>query len=205
MAAEADAFGRAAQAHRINSYNDSLSGFAESELPTDVTALERWYFSIELIGIESASVLPQYSMASKHCSVEAVQDSQVREQCSELAELLVTRGTTLLYLGTGENIGARTGWSARRVRDLAQERDALMQAIVQATSTRMPTATPADDSDLWSCQRVEFGNIYMRQRVQLGEVGAARDALERSGESVQELAQKQNEFIEKIRRDALAR
>jgi hypothetical protein len=117
MAAEADAFDRAAQAHRINSYSDSLSGVAESELPTDATALERWYFSIELIGIESASVLPQYSVASKHCSVEAMQDSQ---------------------------------------------------------------------------------------RVQLGEVGAARDALERSGESVQELAQKQKEFIEKIRRDALA-
>jgi len=33
LAAEADAFGRAAQAHRINSYYDSLSAFADPELP----------------------------------------------------------------------------------------------------------------------------------------------------------------------------
>jgi hypothetical protein len=200
MAAAAGAFGRAAQAHRTNTYDDSLSAFADPELPKDVTALERWYFSIELIGIESATVLPQYSVASKYCSIEAVQDSSVRQQCDAIAELLVNHGTTLLGLGAGENIGARTGWSAQRLNQLAQERNALMQAIMQTTASATPAS--ADDHDLWSCKRVELGNIYMRHRVQLGEIGAARDALERSGESVQELAQKQNEFIENIRRDA---
>jgi hypothetical protein len=145
--------------------------------------------------------LPQYSAASKHCSIEAVKDSDVREQCGAVAELLVNHGTTLLDLGAGENIGARTGWPPQRVDGLAQERNALMQAIMQATSTATPA--PADDYDLWSCKRVELGNIFVRQRRQLGEVGAARDALGRSGESVQELAQKQIEFIEGIRRGVL--
>jgi hypothetical protein len=73
----------------------------------------------------------------------------------------------------------------------------LMQAIMQAT--------PTNNDDLWTCDGVRRGNAYMGQRVRLGELGAARDALERSGETVAESAQKQRDFIEKITRDAQQR
>jgi hypothetical protein len=116
------------------------------ELPSDVTPLERWFLATELIGIESATASLEYANASKHCSVDAMHDGDVRQQCNALAELLVSKGTTLLDLGIGTNIGARAGWPKTRLAGLAKERDALMQAIMQTT--------PTNNDDLWTCDGV---------------------------------------------------
>ena len=196
-ATEAEAFAHAATAHKINSYSDSVYTFAEPELPQDVTPLERSYLATEVIGVEAAIGLPQYSVASQHCSTIAMQDSTVQQQCRSLAELLVTKGTNLLDLGLGKTIGARAGWPSERVKDLVLEQRALMQSIMQQV--------PSDEDNIWTCDAVSHANAYMTQRVRLGEIGAARDALERSGESVEELAQKYTEYMDNIRRDALTR
>jgi hypothetical protein len=192
-AAEADAFNQAAKARRIDSYYDSLLAFTEADLPTDATPLDRWYLAVAVMGIEAATALPEYGVTSKHCSTEAMQDDNVRQQCGALAELLVTKGTTLLDVSIGATLGARVGWPKGRVDGLAQERDALTQAIMQAA--------PIGNDDLWTCNGVERGNAYVHQRVQLGELGSGREARERSGETAEELAQRQREYIEKLQRD----
>jgi hypothetical protein len=196
-AAEADAFNQAARARRIDSYDDSLLAFTEADLPKDATPLDRWYLAVEVMGIESATVVPEYGVMSKHCSTEAMQDDNVRQRCGALAELLVTKGTTLFDVSIGATLGARVGWPKRRIDGLAQERDALTQAIVQAT--------PTGNDDLWTCNGAERGNAYVHERVQLGELGAGREARERSGETAQELARKQREFIESMQRDVMRR
>jgi hypothetical protein len=196
-AAEADAFNQAAKARGIDSYYDSLLAFTEADLPTDATPLDRWYLAVGVMGIESATAVPEYGVTSKHCSTEAMQDDNVRQQCGALAELLVTKGTTLLDVSIGATLGARVGWPKRSIDDLAQERDALTQAILQAT--------PTGNDDLWTCNGAERGNAYVHERVQWGELGAARDARERSGETAQELARKQREFIESMQRDVMRR
>ena len=48
-------------------------------------------------------------------------------------------------------------------------------------------------------------NAYVVQRVRQGELGAARDVLERSGETVDAMAQKYTQYMDNIRRDALSR
>jgi len=191
---EAAAFARAANAHKTDGYNFSLYAFAEPELPSDATPLDRAYLAVELIGIESAVGSLQYRSASLHCSDAAMQDDGVRQQCSALAELFVSKGTNLLDLGFGARLGARAGWSKTRVASLMDERDALMQVIAQVG--------PGNSDDHWTCDDVSRGNAYMNQWARWGELGAARDALEWSGETVAELAQKQRDFIDKMRRDA---
>jgi hypothetical protein len=196
-AAEVDAFSHAAKAHKVDAYSDSLFAFSAPELPQDLTPLARAYFATEVIGIEAAVGAPQYGIATQHCSREDMQDSNVRQQCASVAELLVRKGPTLLDLGVGRIIGARAGWPSDRVNGLLQEQHALMQAIVQVT--------PSDDNDrLWTCETVSQLNAYMVQRVRLGEIGAAREALERSGESIETMAQKYDQYIDSIRRDALS-
>jgi hypothetical protein len=192
-AAEADAFSQAAKARRIDFYYDSLWAFAEADLPTDATPLDRWYLAVAVMGIESATAMPQYNVALKYCSTEAIQDSNVLQQCGAMAELLATKGTTLLDLGIGASLGARVGWPKGRVDGLRQERDALMQTIM--------LATPTGNDDLWTCNGAERGNAYVHARVQLGELGSAREARDRSGETAEELARKQKEYIEKLQRD----
>ena len=124
-----------------------------------------------------------------------MQDPDLRQQCSSLAELLVSRGTTLLDLGVGIIIGTRVGWSAQRVNDLTLMQKALMQAITQAT--------PSDNDNEWSCDGVRRFNVFMDERVRLGELGAARDALEHSGESVEALAQKHDQYMAVLQDRAL--
>jgi hypothetical protein len=193
-AAEADAFSQASNASRIDSYYDSLLAFTEADLPTDATPLDRWYLAVGVMGIEDATALPEYGLASKHCSTQAAtRDDNVRQQCGTLAELLVTKGTTLLDVSIGATLGARVGWPKGRVDGLKQERDALTQTIMQAT--------PAGNDDLWTCNGAERGNAYVHERVRLGELGSAREARERSGETAEELARRRREYIEKLQRD----
>ena len=194
-AAEAEAFGRAARAHKTDRYTDSLYGFAATELPADASPLEQWYFAVEVIGIESAMGLPYATAAVKHCSIEAMQDSSAKDECSALAELMVSKGTTLLDLGLGSGIGARAGWPSSRIDTLTQHRKALMYAIVQST--------PAGIDDMWTCKGAERGTLYVMRRAQLGEMGAAAEALGRSGETSRQAAQKWDEYLKALQDDAL--
>jgi hypothetical protein len=196
-AAEADAFNHAAKAGKIDAYNFSLLAYAEPDLPKDVTPLERWWLSVETVGIEAAVGMYQYGIATKHCSAVAVQDSDVQRQCSDLAEVFVTKGTNLLDFIAGTNIGARTGWSKERVADLKQEGDALMQAQMQSVPTGV--------DNQWTCSAVELGNAYVREAVQWGELRATYQALERSGETAADLAAKWREYLARIQREGLQR
>lgn len=194
VAAEAAAFGRAAKASMSDSYAFSMYTFAEPDLPSDATPTERSYLATQVIGIEAATGHLEFGAASKHCSTATMQDSDVRQQCSSLADLWVTRGTTLLDLGVGTGIGARAGWPAQKVKGLKMELDALMQVIGETG--------PASKDDTWSCDAVQRSNAYVSRMARLGEMGAARDELDRSGKTVPELAQKWADFMEIIRREA---
>jgi hypothetical protein len=195
--AETYAFARAANAEKVDAYNDSLYAFSESEMPKVATPLDRFYLATEVLGLESAITTPQYSIAGRYCSLDAIQEADVRQQCNSLAELLVTKGTTFLDLGEGEAIGARAGWPKDRLTDLKQKRYALMQVITQAW--------PTGPDDQWSCDGVRRGNDYMDQRDRLGELGAAREALERSDDTVPALAQKHMQSVDTLLRDASRR
>jgi hypothetical protein len=194
-AAEAEAFSHAALAQKVDSYSDSLLAFTEPELPPDVTPLERAYLATEVIGVEAAMGSPQYRVASQRCSADSMQDNKVQQQCNSLAELLVTKGANLVDLSFGRAIGARAGWPNRRVEALAQEQHALMWVgMEQALS---------ENDQLWTCDAVSRLNARLGQTVQRGELGAARDLLEKSGDSVEQVAQRYTQYMDNITRDAL--
>ncbi len=192
-AAEAAAIDHAAQAHQYESYSWSLSSFAEPAIPSDVTAAERWYLAVEMIGWEAAMQMP-YRPLFQYCSGDAMKDAAVRRRCNALAELLVAKATTLVDFSVGKSLGARAGWPAERIGNLTQQFNASMQAISQATSS--------DPDHQWSCDSVARGNAYMSEWSRLGELGYAREAIERSGETVAELSRKHIEFVDKLMRDA---
>ncbi|HSZ09422.1 MAG TPA: hypothetical protein VK794_12860 [Steroidobacteraceae bacterium] len=195
-ATEAAAMGRAAQAHQYETYNGSLFVFAEPAMPNDVTPADRWYLATEIIGVEAAMPMP-YQPLSQYCSQDAMNDAGVRGQCNALGELLVAKATTLLDLSAGKSLGKRAGWPAERVDKLTQQLNASMQVLNQAV--------PSDEDQQWSCDGVARGNAFMSERVRLGEMGFAREAIERSGETVAELSRKHLDFIEKLTQDAQQR
>jgi len=195
--AEAAAFGQAAVSHRIDAYNFSLYSVTEPLLPNDATPFERWYLARQLLGLEGAFGSLQYGIVWRHCSASAMQDTELRQRCDALAHLLVSEGTTLLDLGLGIAVGARAGWPQAQVASLQQQHDALAQ---------VDTQTEANDSDApWGCDAVSRGNAYTGQRARLGELGALRDALDHSGDSVPKLAQEHRESVDTMMSDARRR
>jgi hypothetical protein len=64
---------------------------------------------------------------------------------------------------------------------------------------------PSDNDNPWSCDSVHRLNGYMTQRARFGELVAARNAVELSGETVQALAQKRIQAIETLQREAQKR
>jgi hypothetical protein len=194
-AAEAAAFAHAAQAHKYESYDWSLFSFAQPAMPSDVTAADRWYLTVDVVGVEAAMPMP-YAPTFQYCSRDAMADTTVHRQCSALAELMVSKATTLLEFSVGKSLGARAGWPAEAVDHLTQQLQASMQAINQMT--------PSDPEQQWNCDSVVRGNAYMSEWEQLGEMGLARQAIERSGETVAELARKYTEHVAKSAREAQA-
>jgi hypothetical protein len=194
-AAEAAAFAHAAQAHQYESYNWSLFSFAQAAMPGDVTAADRWYLTTTVIGVEAAMPMP-YLTQFQYCSRDAMTDATVRRQCNALAELMVNKATTLLEFGAGKSLGARVGWPAELVDHLTQQLHASMQAFRQMT--------PEDPEQQWSCDSVARGNAFMSEWDRLGERGLAQRGIERSGDTVAELARKYTEQIAKWARDSAA-
>jgi hypothetical protein len=178
---EAAAFARAAQAHRYESYDWSLFAFAQASMPSDATAADRWYLTTDLLGVEAAMPMP-YLTVFQYCSREAMSDATVHGQCNAVADLLVSKATTLLELSLGKSLGARVGWPPEVIDKLTQQLNASMQALAQMT--------PPDPDDQWSCDSVARGNALMSEEDRLGERGLANEAIERSGETVAELASK---------------
>jgi len=194
-AAESAAFAHAAQAHQYESYNWSLFSFAQPAMPSDITAADRWYLTTQVIGVEAAMPMP-YQPLFLYCSRDAMADATVRRQCNALADLIVSKATTLLEFSMGKSLGARLGWPPEQVENLTQQLRASMQVIAQMT--------PSDPEQQWNCDSVARGNAYMSEWEQVGERGLAQQAIERSGETVAELARKYTEQMAKLTREAQA-
>lgn len=192
--AENIAFRRAVKASRIDGYDWSLFGFAEPDMPADMTPLERSQLSIWMIGFEAAMYSPQMptSVASRHCSAESVKNDAVRGECSQLAELLVKQGTTLIDFAIGTSIGARTGWPEARVAAMREEKEALEGVWVQSEPE------PGRRESEFSCEIVLRRNYMLHERAQLGEIAAARQAISLSGRTNLELSQSYQEYLNKL-------
>ena len=195
-AAEGAAIARAAQARRYESYNWSLLSFARASMPSDATATERWILTTQVIGVEAAMATP-YQSLFKYCSADALGNPTIHRQCNSLAELMVSKSPTLVEFSIGKSLGARVGWPQERVENLTQELRA-WQEILNREST-------ADPKQPYSCDSVAKGNAFMSQWDELGERGLATQAIERSGESVAELARKYDERLTALTREAQER
>ena len=192
VVAENAAFSKAAKSTMIDGYAWSLFPNAESLLPVGATPLDRYLLTVYVIGVEASLPLPYVPM---HCSAEAVKDKVVRTQCSALAELMVSKGTTLIELSLGISIGARAGWPASRVEALRQRKDALMALMISRDN-------PPSPKDQWTCQTIERGNAFMKDWARVGEIGALQLELERSGKTLSELSNDYQDYADELMRKA---
>jgi hypothetical protein len=195
VSGESADFTRAAQATRVTPYIDSFDAFAAPLLPQDATPLDEAALSLDVFSFGLSRWPPYANAALQFCSVVALQgDDTVRARCNALAELFVAHAGNLLDLGIGRALGERLGWPADRVQDLN-----LLRAAIQEVENE---AVPQDPHAEWSCDGVSRLNAWMRERRQLGELGVGRRAVAQSGQSVAELARKQQMYLDGLMRQA---
>jgi len=160
--AEATDFAHAAQAHKVENAGLSLLTLAQSEMPQDLSPLEKTASAIEFIGLESAWSGPQLGEPLRYCTKDALGKSDLATQCNNVAALLVSRGRSLLEFSIGRRLGERLSWPQDRLDKLSQEWSELFELV------------PADGHDQWSCDSVARTNQFMEKRVQVGEMQALR-------------------------------
>jgi hypothetical protein len=194
--AEARAMTRAANATRVENYTDSLYAFAVTALPSDVTPLERWTFAIETNDLGAAMPAPVSLGFQDYCTADAMHDPQAHARCDALAELYVSRATTIRDFSVGIVLGQRAGWPASRLGALRREQKALMVGMIDLFSEMR---TP------WSCAAVRAGNALVSEQLQNGELATARADLERSGESIDTRADRYDARMERLVHDAQQR
>lgn len=170
LSAEASAFERAAAAHSMDNSSESMFSVGLTEIPQDVTPLEKAAITTELFGYMAAWAQPGFREIAEHCSAEALQEVKIRNECNAVAELMVDHGSTLLNSVMGARVGERVGWPAERVGQLRGERAAMIGF------------DPISHEEPWSCQSVSRLNAYMERRMQVGEREAIREQLEHSAQ-----------------------
>jgi hypothetical protein len=183
QAAERDAVAHAVQAHGVDFYNDSLLFYASAGMPADTTDLQRAAFFDDRIGHVGGDGHAHAFVTSQYCTVAAVQESSIHAQCAALAELLANHGRNTLDLSAAATIGSRVGWGSERVSAMREEVLAMFRSEIYS------------GKDPWSCDNVraltEFAGIQARS----GELAAARAAIKKSGKSISELGQDQQDSV----------
>ena len=183
--AEFDALSHAAHAHKVDFYNDLPLAYANSDSPPETTGLERAAFFSGLIGHVGGDGYAHGFLTSSYCTVQAIQHSSIRQQCEAVAELLADQGRNTLDWSAAARIGARLGWESERITAMRQEILAMYRVETQS------------GKDPWSCENVRALNEFAAIQSRSGEIAAARDAIQKSGKSIAELAQEQIEFVQR--------
>jgi len=168
--AEATAFARAAETHKIDNYSGSLFSSGLAALPQDIAPAEKVSLAIELIGYEAAWGAPEIGEISRYCSADALRRDEVHKECDAVADLLVSRGTTMLVSHFGTTLGERVGWSSERLKAISQEREALQSLF-------------PDEQRGLSCETLRTMIEFMDKRAQFGELGALRELRDHPAQS----------------------
>jgi hypothetical protein len=188
--AEAAAFARVATSSRYDNYSFGLLTAALPLMPNDTRPIDRYNLIVSFIGMESAAAVPSYQEFSRYCSAVRVEIPEIRDQCLGAAELMTSKGTSLLDLAVGIHVGERAGWSKSKVEKSTELMHAMMGALTSDASL---------GPDQFDCDHVNRDNAYVGQLGADGEVGALHRKLEQTGETTEEMARRYQIYGENLR------
>ena len=155
----------------------ALPGLVIDRMPTDEAALPAALtLASEAISVEAAYALGGYEGLYDLCKTSTLRDANRRQTCNTVAELLVTSSDTLLERSIGVGLGKRLGWPEERLERLRGEAAGYTQFIAGSSSE-----TGAID-----CTEVRREIATVTRHARLGEAGALREWVARSGKTADE-------------------
>lgn len=171
---EAEAIYRASIATSSNEHWGALPRLVSQTITSDTQQLSKTIAINDAWGVQM-SFAPLAS-PTRHCSADAVRDSNRRQTCEALATLLVDKGRTSLDAKIAHALGEHVGWPKERLQALQDEQQMLAEAAWRHIS----------GDGMLSCEGVQRMAQWARTSEQLGELGAARDLVRRSGRTLDE-------------------
>jgi hypothetical protein len=170
QAAVAEAFYRVSQAKRITDHQRAAAQAVMANLPENTSEEVVVAIGDFFIGVEAAAHATGYQALIQHCSVAKLAvpggDANRRQICSDVADMLSQRGSSLFDLGIATRLAKNGAWPAEKLALAQTQLDELMQVV--------QTHVIADSS---SCQGVKKAAAYRRDWIALGEVGALRQRM----------------------------
>ena len=167
--AVAAAIYRASVATQVQGRSQMFAALALAALPAHLPPPERTSVVVRLIGIQAGLLGTDYRSVVTYCSAVGMTDSNRRQTCEALAELLVARGTTVVDLAIGRSIGARAGWPAERVEQLSARVEAYMWApfneFFAAPRGPMSCASMRRTEQWWSAPAGKGQRAYAEEAV----------------------------------------
>lgn len=130
--------------------------------------------SVRAVGIDAVLDIPPAQTLNGLCRVGDLADSNRREVCSRIGDLLAGRSTTLLAHAIGRGLGKRLGWPAERIKVLEQERDAFLAVASQDARA---------GAQMLTCRDLQSQLQRIRDSAALGELEALRRRVGETGTS----------------------
>lgn len=172
-----EALYRASIAARFDTRYGLVTQLVEEALPPSIPAWQRIELLVRAIGVQTAA-MPGYLVLAEYCR-PPLADANRRQVCDRLAHQLVDHGRTLMDLTIGGMLGKRAGWPPERLAALRTEVAGLSAA-----------AADSMDFDALDCGTVGAMRAWLSDSARLGELGAMRLRVQRSGLTTAQWAQR---------------
>jgi hypothetical protein len=177
--AQAVALQRAVEATRYDFHLPRLAGIVETESAQAQGPLSLSPMYALLFSANAVAGIPLFGGILKHCSREEVLDSARLTLCDGLAKKMAENDESLATASIARVIGERVGWSTERLQSLKDEYTVATGQIFEGMT----------DKNMLSCEMLKKSNERMLSVLQIGERAAAREAAEKRGKSMAEMAQ----------------
>ncbi len=175
-----EALFRMSKSSRIdNYYGVAMAALLKTVAVGAAPQLEQATIGAALVGVESMNAIPQYAPLTKACSVKSVESGFRRQVCSDIAELMVNTGRTMLDHSIGSALARNLDWPPERLAALRDEADAAAALMLHSL---------ASPEEMLTCSSLEQTQSWLFDVGELGEIGAIRQRLQASSRSVAEWA-----------------
>ena len=178
-AAEDEALYRIGTAQRSDLGFFAVPGLAaNAAADDDLSVLAAWSMAVEMIGYASAWSTPSYLHVVAACKGAALNDTNRRQTCSAIADVLTDHSNSFIDQMMGAAIGKQLGRPAVRREWQSDEYAAYVESLGASSMGRQSMA----------CADLRRGLEHFRRKAALGEIGALREWVARSGKKPDDFA-----------------
>ena len=134
-----------------------------------------------MIGYAAAWSLPSYQHMLAACKAGALNDTQRRQTCAAIADVLTDRSDSFIDRMMGVAIGKQLGRPAERREWQSDEYAAYVESLGVSNTGRQGLA----------CADLRRGLDHFRRNAALGEIGALREWVAQAGKKPEDFAREQ--------------